>query len=1183
MSKVVDNNGVIDAQQRLDALDLDSSIICEAPAGSGKTELLTQRFLGLLTRVRKPEEVLAITFTRKAAGEMRERIINALHTTKHSAIPEEAHRRMTWQLANDVLIMDEHNNWNILDNPNRLQILTFDSLCAGLANTLPWHSSFASAPQVSDDTEELFLETVRQFLQTLESDAPWSEALALILSLLDNNTQKLEQYFVRMLHQRESWLQLFGSGLNPQQQRQGILPRLQENLENVCRDGVTKVKDCLSTEQVCELLQLVSFAASEISKLSDDSPLLACLNMDVDNNNLPDTSDKGIKQWQAIVNLLFTDKNEWRKSLTKKNGFPTSKNKEEKAFLQSQKNRCLKLIESLSEIDGLAEYFTDIKRFPSIEYDQDQAALLDAFIQVLPILAAYLTVQFQEKNSVDFSEISIRARMALGGLSQPSDLALALDYKIQHILVDEFQDTSPAQIELLTRLTDGWQQGDGRSLFCVGDAMQSIYGFRGSNVGLFLDCIERGLGDVDLQAIRLKTNFRSDFSVVDWVNHTFAKSFPARNDITVGAVTYAHSQAFSQVNIDNAVCVHGISDEYDFNDSEGALTVELVRQAKQRKPDGSIAILVRTRHHASAIASELTKAGYKYRAVDIENLADNYVVQDLMALTHAMLWPSDRVAWLSVLRAPWCGLSLADLEIVANLGINSNVLPTLIQQLTWLLDVPVEKASNTELQGDLFLQSSSSPLMQQDMAKIHLLSNSGQQRLLRVVAVLQQAIEQAQRKDLRLWVEGTWLSLGGPACLQNQQDKQNVELFFELLEKLEESTVLQKKDMLQKGVQKLFAVPDPDSDDSLQIMTIHKSKGLEFDTVILPGLHKASRNLDPELLRWYQRVSLSGDQELVLAPIKASGKDEDRVYQHLMHVERKKEENEACRLLYVACTRAKVSLHLITQVSSNPKDEMAYKTPRKGTLIHPIWQAIKTQIQEYSLDDGYNTSVNNEELDNDDNPKVLTRLQENWSLPLLPHGEILKDYIPFFEHDNVRINYREPVDHVPRIIGTLIHRILQECNIELLKSWHEHNFENCRAMWQAQLMSAGLAAVDLESALEKIQVSLTNLVEDKDRHWIFSNDHPQRYCEFEISVNSSEGVNHFIVDLLLYDGETTWIIDYKTGQPKSGESIESFMATEKSRYRKVMYQYRFAIEKLGYNNIKLALYFPMLGRWLEYD
>jgi len=109
-----------DFLERQQALDPNLSFICEAPAGSGKTELLTQRFLNLLARVRRPEQVLAITFTRKAVGEMRERILSALQSAQ-GPLPREAHKQTTWKLASAVLKTDRQLAWQLLQNPNRLR------------------------------------------------------------------------------------------------------------------------------------------------------------------------------------------------------------------------------------------------------------------------------------------------------------------------------------------------------------------------------------------------------------------------------------------------------------------------------------------------------------------------------------------------------------------------------------------------------------------------------------------------------------------------------------------------------------------------------------------------------------------------------------------------------------------------------------------------------------------------------------------------------------------------------------------------------------------------------------------------------------------------------------------------------------------------------------------------------
>src|SRR5690606_12200173 len=134
---------------RQQALDPQGSFICEAPAGSGKTELLTQRVLTLLAGVDHPESVLAITFTRKAAAEMRERILRALASAAH-AEPEDDHQKLTWTLATRVRNHDRAMGWCLLENPGRLQIRTFDSLTQMLTRNLPLEASLGTDFMVSD-------------------------------------------------------------------------------------------------------------------------------------------------------------------------------------------------------------------------------------------------------------------------------------------------------------------------------------------------------------------------------------------------------------------------------------------------------------------------------------------------------------------------------------------------------------------------------------------------------------------------------------------------------------------------------------------------------------------------------------------------------------------------------------------------------------------------------------------------------------------------------------------------------------------------------------------------------------------------------------------------------------------------------------------------------------------------
>src|SRR5512142_3317450 len=149
-----------DAQQRERALEATTSFIVQAPAGSGKTELLVQRFLALLAVVREPENIVAITFTRKAAGEMRARVAEGLRDAATLPPPEEEHKRQRWKLAHSVLARDEKRGWKLLESPGRLRIVTIDSLCHGIARLMPWTSELGSVRDVSEKAGDLYAAAV---------------------------------------------------------------------------------------------------------------------------------------------------------------------------------------------------------------------------------------------------------------------------------------------------------------------------------------------------------------------------------------------------------------------------------------------------------------------------------------------------------------------------------------------------------------------------------------------------------------------------------------------------------------------------------------------------------------------------------------------------------------------------------------------------------------------------------------------------------------------------------------------------------------------------------------------------------------------------------------------------------------------------------------------------------------
>jgi ATP-dependent helicase/nuclease subunit A len=201
-----------DANARSAALDVTRSFCVQAPAGSGKTELLTQRILCLLAQVDKPEEILAFTFTRKAAAEMRNRLLSYLQqaavVTPEGLETLPAHKLLTLQLAREVLQRDAQLNWNLLANSRRLRINTIDSFNSHLTALLPLNSSFGARPQITTDMDIVLAQAIRETLAYLERPGQLSDALAVLLRHLHNNLQGASDLLRDLLKKRDQWLPL---------------------------------------------------------------------------------------------------------------------------------------------------------------------------------------------------------------------------------------------------------------------------------------------------------------------------------------------------------------------------------------------------------------------------------------------------------------------------------------------------------------------------------------------------------------------------------------------------------------------------------------------------------------------------------------------------------------------------------------------------------------------------------------------------------------------------------------------------------------------------------------------------------------------------------------------------------------------------------------------------------------
>jgi len=1097
-----------------------ASFIVEAPAGAGKTELLTQRYLRLLAVVENPEEVLALTFTNKAATEMRDRILGSLERAATGEMPEQPHKRLTFDLAQKVLAHDRAQAWALLGHPGRLRITTLDALCASLARQMPYLSRFGAQPGVSEDAEAHYASAARRTLEMVEGEGADAEVVAAALAFMDNNAGRLERLLVSMLGRRDQWLHHATRIENGEMKAE-----IEAGFAALIERDLAHVAGRLDAGWQGRLMPLARFAAANVPATLEALfdwflPLTAAI------EDLP--------RWQALANLLLTGTGTLRKALNKNIGFPADKE------FKPQKEAMSALLADLGGVPGIEAALGQIGGLPYPELSDSEWLTVEVFSRLLRLAAGQLWLAFQEAGEVDFIEIAARAGLALGDDETPTDLAQALDYRIRHLLVDEFQDTSPTQVALIEKVTRGWMPDDGRTLFVVGDPMQSIYRFRKADVGLFLRVRERGIGDIRLEHLRLFRNNRSFPGIVDWVNTAFPSIFPPQDVPEMGAVCYAESAATRPGRDDSGVSVHPLIEREDSAaaEDEARCVLELILAARRDYPAERVAILVRARSHLDALVGEIRRSApdLRFQAVEIEGLDGRQHVQDLLTLFHALHHRADRVHWLALLRAPWCGLRLADLHALAADD---------RKQTIWQL--------------------------LQDESRLARLSDEGRQRLCHLRAVIEMAFAQRGRQHPRRWLEGVWLMLGGPRCLEAPEALADVEAFFRLVDKLAAARNLNAETLAAQTAE-LFAPPDALAGDGVQMMTIHKSKGLEFETVILPGLHRSTGGNDSSLLLWDEVAGADGHEHLLVAPMKAkgAGNGQPTTYDYLKKLEAERGAHEDERLLYVAATRAIRRLHLVGVALADEKKDDGLKAPAAGTLLNLLWPGVAQPVFVAALGDELAPATSISTIDPATFVPPLVRLVEvglPGALQTLPTG--------WRQTDNaVELDDSASGHSLEAAVGTLVHRCLELIAQQGLAQWPVSRIHGLLPAYRRWLLGQGVGAGDTDAAAAEVVMAVVTTLASESGRWVLA-EHPEAAAEQAwSSAGENAAVNHVIDRIFVADG-CRWIIDYKTVRLP-----ESALAQRAEAFRPQLERYA-ALFKDDSRPLRLAIYFPLQGKLFE--
>jgi ATP-dependent exoDNAse (exonuclease V) beta subunit len=1049
-----------DARAREEAIDPTISVVLQAPAGSGKTTVLTKRFLRLLECVDEPEEILAVTFTRKAAAAMRARILQ--------------------QLATSALASSKAQEWDLLNHPSRLRIQTIDSFNFWIASQLPVTTEAGAVLNVDDHPEEIYLRAARAALIEGERDPAFAADFEILFSRRDNRWDQLEELLAHMLQHRQHWLPYLHSESDPA----ALRARLEASLHDFIGEALARACSLLTPE-----------LSSALSALPDVGTLGASINH--------------VGAWQRLATRLLTKDGEWQKRQPKDHVTGL-------ALVPPQ----LQLL--------LGSALEEIRELPPSAMDGEDRRALDALARVLRLAAAYLHIEFAAAGRIDHAFVAGAARAAFreGGL--PTDLALNTGFKLRHILVDEFQDISISQFELLEDLVRGWEAGDGRTLFAVGDPMQSIYQFREAEVGLFLRIRDEGIGALRPRRLHLTSNFRTVAPLVAWTNAHFANLLGCADDPRRSAVSFTASVATRPPNALVSLQCAWFAPR-DYAAEAGAIAKRIAHLKGTSPADATVAVLVQARAHAAVIATALAAENIKSIGVNIVPLNTRSVIRDLVALTRALHHLADRAAWLVVLRAPWCGATLATLCELSRRADPLLVWEALADEARLARCAPEERA-----------------------------------RLVRVRAVLARALQMRADLPLTEWLEWTWVQLGASDAYK-AAELHYARAFLAAVAERAASGRWQGPADLELILKNLFGDAQASGSNPVQIMTIHHAKGLQFDHVFVPALDRALNRGREPLMRTLNLPRSDGRTDLLVAPVPKTGSAPTDINRYIRYLVRVRARHEQLRLLYVACTRAKESLHL----SGAPKLKTSGE-PHAGTLLERLWGALTATERAMhaggSADAGAPPALQ------------LQRLRTSWQRAPLPAPPPLPR-LPIAQRSLETPEFSW-VGETARHVGTVVHAALQRYSqMASLPTPQEIHAEQER--YRRELARHGVSAQDLQGATERVVEALRRTCLDERGRWILSNTHREAVSELPLTGIAAGRLQSIIIDRSFVDAEgTRWVIDYKTSS-HAGADIDTFVQNELERYRPQLTSHSQLARALGPEPVRAALYLPLLSVFRE--
>ena len=1114
-----------DAEERRRALHPSVSFHLEAPAGSGKTFLLTARYLRLLGIVKHPGQILAMTFTNKAAAEMQQRVLSRLESASNSAPPKDDLEAEMRELARQA--MGRHRQrWELIRSGGALRIQTFHSFCYGLVTQSPLEAGIAPGATLLGELDQtIFMrDAIKQTLDAIMKRAPsdaYRQALENRLLFLNNSWPHLVQELEDLLGRREllgDLIQVMDRQRTEDYVLDGIRSMVEADLR-ILRRGF----ECssLGTAWGNFLEDLASHGADAVNVLPTD---------------IPSTEwESGLASWQNMASILLTKDGGVRKQVGPKTGFYSGFSKSE--HFGRMQDLDASAVAALGRIRALPAPGAAL---PDMESLWDLVLLLHALMEA-----------YEEKRRrhrvLDFCALEIAALRLLDQM-EPSDLQLLLDQQLQHLLVDEFQDTNRQQWLLLQRLCAEWTPGDGRSLFVVGDPKQSIYGFRKAEVRLFLEAREGLPVDafhrVPVESLVLRTNFRSRGTLIEWCNEVFSETVMSdpRPDL-------------DEVPFTSAVCSPGNDPGAEHQPIELALfgAIPDARTARQREAawiasriasecgqsrDGeeSTGILLYARTHLPVYLDALYRYGIPVQVSEGLKLLERPEVEFLWQLCRALALPHDDLAWAAQLRSPWLMLDYDGLLSVSERGHGG-----------W-----IERIRESTLE-------------------------SGK------ISVFWESLREARRhighEPLADVVEDAWLALGGAkaaGALWGSRGIASCRRFLELAHEAEVNDPVATVERLRQLLDDAYEPVDPETSHSnVFIMTVHRAKGLEFDTVYLPFMDwnpiARERTAPPPYL--LEQTPGATDRRLLAVRPDRRREGSDPIYERLRDLHLSRRWGEAKRLFYVAATRARGRLRMSAVLPCDKNGKTMWRSRA------PVgWLNEHYGLAEAAALNGCVSSQDSagEKTWTDKNGRFQVVLEPEATLPqvaVTPGGGREVALQPaLFERERSALRVKSPssvevgefgAEGLPagerpglsltwenhRLWGVLVHYLL-EC-------WGTRKMAPSVKSLCGFLASQGAGEEEAARMAEAALGEVSACVKDPWLEEIYNLPGGRRRIEWSVEGSLAPGSVHVgVVDLAAFDGARWRLIDFKTSRPGMGEDADDFFRREIRTYRSQLETYR---------------------------